>query len=98
MVGIENTFVVPQVQHVPMEPHVSIARLNKAGKIVVFFATKIHWRDTSDISYIDDGLVDLILRPGIREITDGHIGMIGTAIFFAVSYLTAKRMADEVKA
>ncbi|WP_413720406.1 DMT family transporter [Silicimonas sp. MF1-12-2] len=40
----------------------------------------------------------IILRPGIREITDGHIGMIGTAIFFAVSYLTAKRMADEVNA
>jgi drug/metabolite transporter (DMT)-like permease len=40
----------------------------------------------------------IILRPGFREITDGHIGMIGTAMFFAVSYLTAKRMADEVPA
>ncbi|MEQ9039181.1 MAG: DMT family transporter [Silicimonas sp.] len=40
----------------------------------------------------------IILRPGIREITDGHTAMIGTAVFFAVSYLTAKRMADEVNA
>lgn len=40
----------------------------------------------------------IILRPGFREITDGHIGMIGAAMFFAVSYLTAKRMADEVPA
>ena len=40
----------------------------------------------------------IILRPGIREISDGHIGMLGTAVFFAVSYLTAKRMADEVPA
>lgn len=40
----------------------------------------------------------IILRPGIREVTDGHIAMIATAVFFAVSYLTAKRMADEVPA
>ncbi|MEO1537147.1 MAG: DMT family transporter [Pseudomonadota bacterium] len=40
----------------------------------------------------------IILRPGFRELTDGHFAMIGAAIFFAVSYLTAKRMADEVSA
>ncbi len=40
----------------------------------------------------------LILRPGFRELTDGHFAMIGAAMFFAVSYLTAKRMADEVSA
>ncbi|MDJ0640382.1 MAG: DMT family transporter [Paracoccaceae bacterium] len=38
----------------------------------------------------------IILRPGFRELTDGHLAMIGAAMFFAVSYLTAKRMADEV--
>ncbi len=31
----ENTFVVPQVQHVPMEPHVSVARVDLAGKVEV---------------------------------------------------------------
>lgn len=38
----------------------------------------------------------IILRPGFRELSDGHFAMIGAAMLFAVSYLTAKRMADEV--
>lgn len=38
----------------------------------------------------------IILRPGFREVSDGHIAMIATAAFFAASYLIAKRMADEV--
>ena len=40
----------------------------------------------------------IILRPGIREVGEGHLSMVGAAIMFAVSYLTAKRMADEVPA
>ncbi len=40
----------------------------------------------------------IILRPGFRELSDGHFAMIGAAMFFSVSYLTAKRMADEVSA
>lgn len=40
----------------------------------------------------------IILRPGFRELTDGHFAMIGAAMLFAVSYLTAKLMADEVSA
>lgn len=40
----------------------------------------------------------IILRPGIREISDGHVAMIFTAIFFAIGYLMAKRMADELPA
>lgn len=31
----ENTFRVPQVQHVPMETHVSVARIDLAGKVLV---------------------------------------------------------------
>lgn len=38
----------------------------------------------------------LILRPGFREIDDGHLAMLSTAVLFAFSYLTAKRMSDEV--
>lgn len=37
----------------------------------------------------------VILRPGFREISAGHIAMIGTAVLFACSYLIAKRMAGE---
>ncbi len=34
----------------------------------------------------------IILRPGVREISPGHVAMLGTALFFAFSYLIAKRM------
>ena len=36
----------------------------------------------------------VILRPGIREITPGHIAMLGTTLCFGVSYLIAKRLTD----
>lgn len=38
----------------------------------------------------------IILRPGFRELSPGHIAMLGTAVMFAGSYLIAKIMADEV--
>ncbi len=38
----------------------------------------------------------IILRPGLREISPGHIAMIGTAIFFAASYLIAKVMSGQM--
>lgn len=34
----------------------------------------------------------IILRPGFREVSPGHVAMLGTAVLFAVSYLLAKRM------
>lgn len=40
----------------------------------------------------------VILRPGLRELSDGHLAMIFAALFLAASYLTAKRMADELPA
>ncbi|MDD9923153.1 MAG: DMT family transporter [Boseongicola sp.] len=40
----------------------------------------------------------IILRPGFREISPGHIAMIGTAILFAVSYLIAKQLSGELSA
>jgi drug/metabolite transporter (DMT)-like permease len=39
----------------------------------------------------------IILRPGFREVSPGHLAMIFTAIAFGGSYLTAKVMAGEVK-
>lgn len=35
----------------------------------------------------------IILRPGFREVSSGHLAMLGTAVLFAVSYLIAKRMS-----
>jgi len=40
----------------------------------------------------------IILRPGVREVSIGHIAMIGTAIFFAGSYLSAKVMSGRASA
>jgi drug/metabolite transporter (DMT)-like permease len=40
----------------------------------------------------------MILRPGFRELSDGHFAMIFTAIFFAGSYLLAKKFSGEVSA
>jgi len=34
--AIEHRFSVPQVQHVPLEPHVSVARMDGAGKLEVW--------------------------------------------------------------
>ncbi|MFK7870699.1 MAG: DMT family transporter [Roseobacter sp.] len=39
----------------------------------------------------------IILRPGLREVSSGHLAMVFTAIAFGGSYLTAKIMASEVK-
>lgn len=40
----------------------------------------------------------IILRPGLREVSSGHLAMIATAILFAVSYLMAKRQTGQVPA
>ena len=40
----------------------------------------------------------IILRPGLREVSSGHLAMIGTAIFFAGSYLMAKRISGQASA
>ena len=40
----------------------------------------------------------LILRPGFREVSIGHVAMSFTAIFFAASYLIAKHTSDRTTA
>ena len=39
----------------------------------------------------------VILRPGFREVSDGHLAMLLAAVVFAGSYLVAKILADETK-
>lgn len=39
----------------------------------------------------------IILRPGFREVSMGHLAMLIAAVVFAGSYLLAKILADEVK-
>ncbi len=40
----------------------------------------------------------VILRPGFREISSGHVAMLGNGLCFALSFLIAKVMADRVPA
>lgn len=40
----------------------------------------------------------IVLRPGLREIDLGHLAMFGNALFFASSYLIAKKLSGEVSA
>ncbi|MGH1578393.1 DMT family transporter [Planktotalea sp.] len=40
----------------------------------------------------------IILRPGFRELSMGHLAMMVVALVFCVSYLTAKMLADAVPA
>jgi drug/metabolite transporter (DMT)-like permease len=40
----------------------------------------------------------IILRPGFREVSDGHIAMLATAVFMASSYLTAKHLSGKTSA
>lgn len=36
----------------------------------------------------------IVLRPGLREVTDGHMSQVAAAFFFAGSYLLAKRLSQ----
>ena len=38
----------------------------------------------------------VILRPGMREVETGHFAMVVTALVFAISYMIAKRLSDEL--
>lgn len=40
----------------------------------------------------------IVLRPGLREVTDGHLAQVGAACFFAGSYLFAKKLSALVSA
>lgn len=40
----------------------------------------------------------IILRPGVREVSEGHIAMVGTTFCFALSYLVAKPLTGRYSA
>lgn len=40
----------------------------------------------------------IILRPGLRELGNGHFAMVFTAMFLGISYLIAKRLSSETSA
>ena len=61
----------------------------------IFLGEKLQMRRIGAIVVALIGAL-IILRPGAREIMPGHIAMLGTAAFFAASYLIAKRLSDDL--
>lgn len=59
---------------------------------VVFFGERLSLRRVLAIGVALTGAL-IVLRPGLREVTDGHIAQIFAAVFFAGSYLFAKRLS-----
>ena len=59
---------------------------------VVFFGERLSLRRVLAIGVALIGAL-IVLRPGLREVTDGHLAQICAAVFFAGSYLFAKRLS-----
>ncbi|MEF3048165.1 DMT family transporter [Pseudotabrizicola sp. L79] len=63
----------------------------------VFLGEKLAARRMAAIGVALIGAL-IVLRPGLREVTDGHLSQIGAACCFAGSYLFAKRLSALVGA
>ena len=64
---------------------------------VIFLKEKMAIRRILAVIFALAGAI-VILRPGFREISMGHVAMMGTALFFAGSYLFAKHLTNRVSA
>ena len=62
---------------------------------VIFLGERLATRRIAAVCFALIGAL-IILRPGFREISPGHIAMLFNAVMFAGSYLIAKILADEV--
>ena len=62
----------------------------------IFLGERLAFRRIAAVCFALLGAL-IILRPGFREISSGHIAMLFTAILFAGSYLIAKTMVGEVR-
>lgn len=58
----------------------------------LFLGEKLRLRRIAAIAAAILGAL-IILRPGLRVLNDGHVAMLGTAMFFAMSYLFAKQVS-----
>lgn len=85
--------------HIPMAEVTAINYLNPVGVTLgaaLFLGERLAARRLIAVAAALIGAL-IILRPGMREVTSGHVAMLGTAAFFAASYLIAGRMAGLVK-
>ena len=61
-----------------------------------FFGERLATRRIAAVSAALVGAL-IILRPGFREISPGHLAMLAAAVAFAASYLFAKRLTDRLE-
>jgi drug/metabolite transporter (DMT)-like permease len=64
---------------------------------VLFFGEKLAWRRVAAVGVALLGAV-IVLRPGFREVTGGHLAQLCAAALFAGSYLYASRLSQFVGA
>jgi len=64
---------------------------------VLFFGEKLAWRRVATVGVALLGAL-IVLRPGLREVTGGHLAQLGAATLFAGSYLYASRLSRMVGA
>lgn len=65
--------------------------------MAVFMGEKLAFRRLAAIVVALLGAL-IVLRPGLREVTQGHLSQVGAACFFAGSYLFAKKLSGMVSA
>ena len=64
---------------------------------VLLFGERLGWLRAGTVGVALLGAL-VVLRPGLREVTDGHLAQVAAACFFAGSYLFAKRLSGLVPA
>lgn len=84
----------------PVAEVTAIGFLNPVGVTLgaaLFFGEKLALRRLAAIGLAIIGAL-IVLRPGLREVSPGHLAQIGAAICFAGSYLLAKRLSQMMSA
>lgn len=85
---------------IPVAEVTAIGYLNPVAVTVgaaLFFGEKLALRRILAICVALVGAL-IVLRPGLREVTDGHIAQLFAAMMFAGSYLLAKRLSQMASA
>ena len=65
--------------------------------MAVFMGEKLAFRRLAAIGVALLGAL-IVLRPGLREVTQGHLSQVAAACFFAGSYLFAKKLSGMISA
>ncbi|WP_145107316.1 DMT family transporter [Cereibacter sediminicola] len=98
--GLVHTFAVIfwfyAMARIPVAEVTAIGYLNPVLVTLgaaLFFAERLALRRVLAVAVALVGAL-IVLRPGLRELSLGHLSQLGAASFFAVSYLLARRLSD----